>query len=81
MAEDYSLTLGTGYNDPFGGPAFSAYVADHDSYYTTAASNDASINYVFLSAPEPSMWAMMCLGFSGLAFAGYRSRRLASAIA
>jgi hypothetical protein len=34
------------------------------------------------SAPEPSTWAMMLVGFSGLAFAGYRaSRRSASAAA
>ena len=32
-------------------------------------------------APEPSTWAMMGLGFAGLAFAGYRSRRSAAAIA
>ena len=27
------------------------------------------------SIPEPSTWAMMALGFAGLAFAGYRARR------
>jgi PEP-CTERM motif len=27
------------------------------------------------SAPEPSTWAMMALGFAGLAFAGYRRSR------
>jgi hypothetical protein len=32
-------------------------------------------------APEPSTWAMMALGFAGLAFAGYRSSRKSSAIA
>jgi hypothetical protein len=32
--------------------------------------------FVFGSAvPEPSIWAMMLVGFAGLAFAGYRSRR------
>ena len=31
--------------------------------------------------PEPSTWALMGLGFAGLAFAGYRSRRSAAAIA
>jgi hypothetical protein len=31
--------------------------------------------------PEPSTWAMMGLGFAGLAFAGYRSRRTPAAIA
>ena len=33
------------------------------------------------SIPEPSTWAMMGLGFAGLAFAGYRRRRAAAAIA
>ncbi len=33
------------------------------------------------SVPEPATWAMMGLGFAGLAFAGYRSRRTAAAIA
>jgi hypothetical protein len=37
---------------------------------------------VSLSAvPEASTWAMMGLGFAGLALAGYRSRRPAAAIA
>jgi hypothetical protein len=31
--------------------------------------------------PEPSTWAMMGLGFLGLAFAGYRSRRATAAFA
>jgi hypothetical protein len=30
------------------------------------------------AAPEPSTWAMMLLGFAGLGFAGYRSRKAAS---
>jgi hypothetical protein len=30
--------------------------------------------------PEPSTWAMMLLGFAGLGFAGYRTRRAASAL-
>jgi hypothetical protein len=33
---------------------------------------------VSLSAPEPSTWAMMGIGFAMLAFAGYRSRRPAA---
>jgi PEP-CTERM motif len=28
-----------------------------------------------VSTPEPSTWAMMVLGFTGLGFAGYRSSR------
>jgi PEP-CTERM motif len=33
------------------------------------------------AVPEPSTWAMMLLGFAGLAFAGYRSRRTALSVA
>lgn len=31
--------------------------------------------------PEPSTWAMMVIGFTGLAFAGYRARRRTAALA
>jgi hypothetical protein len=27
-----------------------------------------------MAAPEPSTWAMMCLGFAGLGFAAHRRR-------
>ena len=38
------------------------------------------IGYVsYTAAPEASTWAMMGLGFASLAFAGYRSRRAATA--
>jgi hypothetical protein len=30
------------------------------------------------SAPEPSTWAMMVIGFAGLAYAGFRNRRRAA---
>jgi hypothetical protein len=33
------------------------------------------------SAPEPSMWAMLSLGFAGLGFAGYRKSRKPISIA
>jgi hypothetical protein len=38
-------------------------------------------NFSVTAAPEPSTWAMMGLGFMGLAFAGYRTRRAATSIA
>ena len=50
-------------------------------------SNDVNSPYgpviggVTVAVPEPSSWAMMGLGFAGLAFAGYRSRRTAISIA
>jgi hypothetical protein len=39
------------------------------------ASNSFEIAQITTSVPEPSTWAMMGLGFVGLAFAGYRARR------
>ncbi len=33
-----------------------------------------------LGTPEASTWAMLMLGFAGLSFAGYRTRRAAAAI-
>jgi PEP-CTERM motif len=38
-------------------------------------------NFSLSAVPEPSTWAMMGLGFAGLAFAGYRARRTAISIA
>ena len=35
---------------------------------------------VYNPAPEPSTWALMALGFAGLAFAGYRTSRKAAAL-
>jgi hypothetical protein len=35
----------------------------------------ALVSYGVVAAPEPSTWAMMMLGFAGLGFVGYRSRR------
>jgi hypothetical protein len=35
----------------------------------------------FTAVPEPSTWAMMLLGFAGLAFAGYRASRRTTALA
>jgi hypothetical protein len=43
----------------------------------------ASASGAFLtgSVPEPSAWAMMLIGFTGLAFVGYRRRWVASSVA
>ena len=65
------------------------------SNYPTGASNFVAISTLdpggfgtnqvavtmSVTAPEPSTWAMMGLGFAGLAFAGCRTRRTATAIA
>jgi hypothetical protein len=47
-----------------------------------AISNSASFSVPPAEgAPEPSTWAMMALGFAGLGFAGYRTKRNGAAIA
>jgi len=75
VAQNYSLTLGTGYNDPFGGPAFSTYVLDHSCFnrYGDASqscdSSEPGLNYAFRSGgavPEPGTWGLMVLGIAGL---------------
>ena len=49
------------------------------------AKSRTALDYVMggvtATAPEPSTWAMMILGFAGLGFAGYRKSRKAAAIA
>jgi hypothetical protein len=48
------------------------------------ANSRTALDYVMggvtATAPEPSTWAMMILGFAGLGFAGYRKSRKAAAI-
>jgi hypothetical protein len=59
------------------------------SYWNTPLiTPDASFGFTYalvdppaLNAPEPSTWAMMLLGFAGLAFAGYRRSRKVAAFA
>jgi PEP-CTERM motif len=47
---------------------------------TSATALDSVTGGVTATAPEPSTWAMMLLGFVGLGFAGYRKSRKAAAI-
>jgi hypothetical protein len=49
--------------------------------YTFTIPSDTITLDISAGVPEPSTWAMMGLGFAGLAFAGYRSRRAAISIA
>ena len=48
---------------------------------TTTVSPAISVSVTGTAIPELSTWRMMGLGFAGLAFAGYRSRRSAVSIA
>ncbi|MGC9958933.1 PEP-CTERM sorting domain-containing protein [Roseiarcus sp.] len=43
--------------------------------FTTLSGHDYSTDAGVSSAPEPSTWAMMLLGFAGLGFVGYRQRQ------
>jgi hypothetical protein len=66
-----------------GGQAFEANSGNGPSYGPDDAPL-AYLDHVFAvtgnstsSIPEPSTWAMTLLGFAGLGFAGYRSRKAA----
>jgi PEP-CTERM motif len=62
-------------NAPAGPGVYGVVVwADGAADYTSASG-------LSLTAPEPSTWAMMILGFAGLGFAGYRKARKAAVIA
>ena len=41
----------------------------------------AALDFASPAVPEPSTWAMMALGFAGLAFAGHRRSRKGAAFA
>lgn len=47
----------------------------------TVSSTQAAFEFDMAAVPEPSTWAMMGIGFAGLAFAGFRSRKSAISIA
>ena len=49
--------------------------------FTTLSGHDYSTDAGMSSAPEPSTWAMLLIGFAGLAFAGYRKSRRNAPIA
>ena len=59
------------------------------SYWnSTGITPDASFGFIYalvdppaLNAPEPSTWAMILIGFTGLGVAGYRASRKTAALA
>ena len=74
-ADTFSLDTGApGYNDPVGGPSFSALVTDHGPFMGVSL-----INYAFREVrdvPEPASIAMWGLGALGMMLA-VRKRRQA----
>ena len=52
-----------------------------DGYFSLEAQLTDATFVVGPGTPEPSTWAMMLLGFGGLGFAAYRSRKRATATA
>lgn len=75
VSQDYKLDSGApGYDDPTGGPSYSAYVLDHscnnryDDPSATCAANEPGVNYAFQiggngAIPEPATWLTMIAGF------------------
>jgi PEP-CTERM motif len=68
--------IGFAFNDAFFGTGYG------NSTWTIGLTGDNIVTSATFSStstiPEPSTWAMMLLGFAGLGFAGYRSRKAAS---
>jgi hypothetical protein len=74
--------LGNFSNWVFVGVEDSRVTADDDWNDTIYAFQGvAPIGATSSTVPEPSTWAMMLLGFAGLGYVGFRSRRAARAIA
>jgi hypothetical protein len=76
-ADDVVVTLQGGWVPGNGGDAvFSAYGRDADAIFS--ASNigvSPTPGTFYVTAPEPSTWAMALLGFAGTGIVGYRSSR------
>ena len=78
---EFSAPLSAGLNTIVGGP-----YPDGPSWEAINFGSSAPDDFRYVTSgsafgtPEPSTWAMMGLGFAGLAFAGYRVRRTAAAI-
>jgi hypothetical protein len=71
---DFSDFAGSGSNDFFVTPFGPVATETFDASGTVTET-------IFTSVPEPSTWAMMLIGFSGLGYAGYRASRKSAAVA
>jgi PEP-CTERM motif len=76
-------TFGGGYNGWFPSPSYDLLATSTSTTFviqilavgaTTAIGFD-DVSVTLAATPEPATWAMMALGFAGLAFAGYRARK------
>jgi len=72
FAENYKVQTGSGYNDPFGGPATSAFVLDHNDDFTNFAWRTDTRNQGAPVTPEPNSLAL--LGMGGLPLLGWLRR-------
>jgi hypothetical protein len=77
--EDWDIELSPEYPYPGGRPSPS----EPGPEYLTGVSTpgDTDNHFVATFVPEPSTWAMMLLGFAGLGYLGYRSRKRSAALA
>lgn len=57
-------------------------IKDQENFAGTAGSADSSVlqNAFSVTISEPATWAMMLVGFAGLGYAGFRSRKTSIAI-
>jgi hypothetical protein len=49
--------------------------------YVQGTSTTGTLTVTVAGVPEPSMWVMMLIGFTGLGFAGYRASHKSAAVA
>lgn len=73
------------YNPLFSMPTFTydsgtnmTLVSSVDAAFVPSVGGGPDLSFVLIGSavPEPSTWAMMLLGFAGIAFVGYRQRRV-----
>ena len=64
-------------------PDFSALLTDSPitNLYVQGTSTTGTLTVTVAGVPEPSMWVMMLIGFTGLGFAGYRASHKSAAVA
>jgi hypothetical protein len=64
-------------------PDFSALLTDSPivDLYVQGTSMTGTLTVTAGGVPEPSMWVMMVIGFTGLGFAGYRASHKSAAVA